>query len=96
MVLGGVTRFRALIRPDTFENIWHWGLGSIDRKDLAEAARVAPFNLVGLLIAMMLSESLNPTALGDDLAASLGTRVGRVRVFGIIAVTLLAGGGAHR
>src|SRR5690625_4551370 len=53
---------------------------------------VAPFVAVGLLISIALSGALNSIALGDDLAASLGTKVARARVLGIIAVTLLAGG----
>lgn len=53
---------------------------------------VLPFLVVGLILAVILSGSLNSIALGDDLAASLGTKVGRTRVLGIIAVTLLAGG----
>ena len=92
-VLGGVTTFLTLIDPNTFESIRNWGLGSIARTDLADTMKVLPFIVVGLIIALALSNSLNSIALGDDLAASLGTRVGRSRVFGIIAVTLLAGGG---
>lgn len=53
---------------------------------------VLPFLVVGLILAVILSGSLNSIALGDDLAASLGTKFGRTRVLGIIAVTLLAGG----
>ena len=92
-VLGGVTTFLTLIDPNTFDSIRNWRLGSIARTDLSDSMQVLPFIVVGLIIAMALSGSLNSIALGDDLAASLGTRVGRARVFGIIAVTLLAGGG---
>lgn len=91
-VLGGVTTFLTLIDPDTFESIRNWGLGSIARTSLEDTLMVAPFVAVGLLISIGLSGSLNSIALGDDLAASLGTRVARARVWGIIAVTLLAGG----
>ena len=92
-VLNGVSTFLTLIDPDTFMAVRHWGVGSIARVTLAETATVAPFLVVGLLLALGLSSSLNSIALGDDLAASLGTRVRLVRVLGVIAVTLLAGGG---
>ncbi|MGO1664476.1 MAG: FecCD family ABC transporter permease, partial [Micrococcaceae bacterium] len=59
---------------------------------LDDTMSVVPFLVAGMLIAVMLSGALNSIALGDDLAASLGTKVGRTRVLGIIAVTLLAGG----
>ena len=91
-VLGGVTSFLTLIDPETFESIRNWNLGSVARTDLSDTMTVLPFLAVGLAIALLLSGALNSIALGDDLAASLGTKVMRTRVLGIISVTLLAGG----
>lgn len=91
-VLGGFSTFLTLIDEETFRAVRNWGLGSLARTSLGDASTVAPFLLVGLAIALVLSGSLNSIALGDDLAASLGTRVGRTRLLGIVAVTLLAGG----
>lgn len=91
-VLGGFSTFLTLINEDTFRSIRNWGLGSIARTSLADTVSVLPFLLVGMILAVTLSGALNSIALGDDLAASLGTKVGRTRVVGIIAVTLLAGG----
>lgn len=92
-VLGGVSSFLTLIDPETFDRLRNWGVGSIAGTKLGDAVAVLPFLAVGLIIAFALAGSLNSIALGDDLAASLGTNILRVRVFGIIAVTLLAGGG---
>lgn len=91
-VLGGFSTFLTLIDPDTFQSIRNWGLGSIARTSLDDAASVAPFILVGLVITACVAGSLNAIALGDDLAATLGTNLVRTRIWGIIAVTLLAGG----
>ena len=91
-VLNGFSTFLTLIDPDTFRSIRNWGLGSIARTGLADTAAVAPFLVLGLAIAVAVSGSLNSIALGDDLAASLGTGVLRTRTLGITAVTLLAGG----
>ncbi|WP_022873252.1 FecCD family ABC transporter permease [Nesterenkonia alba] len=91
-VLNGFSTFLTLIDPDTFRSIRNWGLGSIARTDLADTLSVLPLLLTGLAIAVCLSGSLNSVTLGDDLAASLGTKIMRTRVLGIIAVTLLAGG----
>ncbi|GAB3842991.1 FecCD family ABC transporter permease [Nesterenkonia populi] len=91
-VLNGFSTFLTLIDPETFRSIRSWGLGSIARTDLGDTLYVLPFLLAGLIIAVCLSGALNSIALGDDLAASLGTKVVRTRVLGIIAVTLLAGG----
>ncbi|MGO1583629.1 MAG: FecCD family ABC transporter permease, partial [Actinomycetaceae bacterium] len=84
--------FLTLIDPDTFRSIRSWGLGSIARTDLGDTLAVLPFLAVGLGLALALSGSLNSIALGDDLATSLGARIMRTRVLGVVAVTLLAGG----
>jgi iron complex transport system permease protein len=92
-VLSGFSTMLALLDPVTFAAVRDWGLGSIAFTTLDEALRVAPFLLAGLLLALVLASSLNSLALGDDLATALGTRVIRTRVLGVVAVTLLAGGG---
>jgi len=91
-VLGGFATLLTLMDEETFRSLRRWGLGSIARTGLDETLSVLPFLAAGLLLAILLSGSLNSIALGDDLAASLGTKVVRTRVLGIVAVTLLAGG----
>jgi len=90
-VLTGFSTTLALLDPDTFRAVRNWGLGSIDRTELDQTLSVAPFLAAGLLLAVALAGSLNSLALGDDLAASLGTRVMRTRLLGIASITLLAG-----
>lgn len=92
-VLNGVSTFLTLIDKDTFRALRNWGLGSIARTSLADAQTVVLFIVAGLVLALALAGSLNSIALGDDLAASLGTKIVRTRVLGILAVTLLAGAG---
>ncbi|MFE5857048.1 FecCD family ABC transporter permease [Streptomyces sp. NPDC056500] len=91
-VLNGFSTFLTLINPETFRSIRNWGLGSVARTSLDDTVVVAPLLAVGLLIAVAVSGSLNSIALGDDLAVSLGTKVLRTRILGVVAVTLLAGG----
>jgi iron complex transport system permease protein len=91
-VFGGITSFLTLIDPDTFESIRDWNLGSVARTSLDDAKFVIPFLLLGFVLAVLVSTDLNSIALGDDLAASLGTKVVRARVLTILAVTVLAGG----
>ncbi|HEY0188503.1 MAG TPA: iron chelate uptake ABC transporter family permease subunit [Cellulomonas sp.] len=91
-VLGGFSTFLTLIDEDTFETVRDWGVGTIARTTLSDSAAVVPFLAAGLLLALLLAGPLNSVALGDELAASLGTDVLRVRVLGVVAITLLAGG----
>lgn len=91
-ILNGISNFLALIDPDTFQSVRNWGLGSVARTSLAETATAAPFLVVGMVLALLIAVPLNSVALGDDLATSLGTNVLRVRIIGMVAITLLAGG----
>lgn len=90
-VLTGFSTMLSLLSPDTFRAVRSWGVGSIARTGLDETLAVAPFLAIGLVLALALSGSLNSIALGDELATSLGTRVTRTRVLGVLSVTLLAG-----
>ena len=52
---------------------------------------VAPFLLVGIALALLLPRALNAIALGDDTARALGANIGRTRIAGAVAITLLCG-----
>jgi iron complex transport system permease protein len=60
-------------------------------RGLGPALRAVPFIVVGLLAAMLTARSLNAIALGDDLAATLGVRLGRARAIRILGITLCCG-----
>lgn len=92
-VFDGIGTFLTLIDPDTFERLRRWGVGSIAATSLDDLWAVSPFLIVGFLLAMGISRSLDAVALGDDLAASLGVKIVRIRMIGLVALTLLAGAG---
>jgi iron complex transport system permease protein len=68
-----------------------WAVGSIAGRDLAVLVRVLPFLVVGAALALASARSLNGLALGEDVARSLGQRVGWVRAVAAAAVVLLCG-----
>jgi iron complex transport system permease protein len=76
---------------DTLGQYRFWSVGSLVGRDLATAATLAPFLIVGAVTAVLLGRSLNSLALGDDLARGLGQRVGIVRVIAGVAIILLCG-----
>ncbi|WP_408052308.1 FecCD family ABC transporter permease [Streptomyces sp. HO565] len=53
---------------------------------------VAPLLVAGALPAFALARPLGALALGEDQARALGSRVRRVRVLSVVAITLLCGG----
>ncbi|HEY0248618.1 MAG TPA: iron chelate uptake ABC transporter family permease subunit [Gryllotalpicola sp.] len=90
-VFGGVTSAVTLARPLTFRNMLGWSAGSLTGPPLSTSAIVAPFIAAGLIMALVITRDLNALALGDDLAASLGSRATVTRTVAIVAVTLLSG-----
>jgi iron complex transport system permease protein len=80
-----------LRNPSAFDNMRFWDSGALDGRPLEVAAAIAPFIVVGAVLCLTVSRSLNVTSLGDDLAHSMGTNVGRTQGISLVAVTLLAG-----
>ncbi|WP_307852515.1 iron chelate uptake ABC transporter family permease subunit [Glaciihabitans sp. dw_435] len=91
-VLAGITSGMLLADPRGFAAMQAWQSGSLQDRGWESLAPVAPFLVVGVVLAFVIARPLNAVALGDDLAASLGANVAVVRVVAVIAVTLLAGG----
>lgn len=91
-VLSGITTGLVLLDPETFDRMRHWNAGSLVGRDYDLLLPVLPFLAIGVVLAMLVAGPLNAIALGEDLAASLGTNIAATRVAVIAAVTLLAGG----
>jgi len=91
-VLDGIAASIAFRRPEDFEGLRFWGVGSLGGRGLDVVATVAPFLGIGIALALLTAPSLNALALGDDLGRALGVHVLRMRVVCVVAVTLLAGG----
>jgi iron complex transport system permease protein len=86
-VTGTVTMFDA----NTFDSYRFWVVGSLANRDTAVLGHVLPFVVAGALVALALGPRLNALALGEDVGISLGVRPGRVRLGGLVAITLLGG-----
>ncbi|MFG2550791.1 FecCD family ABC transporter permease [Streptomyces sp. NPDC048581] len=91
-LLFSLTSAVALTDPDALNRYRFWSAGSLANQNEEVVLRVLPFLAVGALLALACAPALNSLALGDDVAKSLGLRLGLVRVQGVVAVTLLTGG----
>ncbi|WP_136519220.1 MULTISPECIES: FecCD family ABC transporter permease [Cellulomonas] len=80
-----------LTRTDVLETFRFWQVGSLGRAESAAILTVAPFLVVGAVLAVAVARGLDALALGDDLATGLGQHVGTVRVLGALAAVLLSG-----
>jgi iron complex transport system permease protein len=69
----------------------HWSVGALGGRGRTQLDAIVPFVAIGAVLAAALARPLNAIALGDDSARALGARVGRTRIGGAVAITLLCG-----
>ncbi|MCI7456392.1 MAG: iron ABC transporter permease [Actinomyces urogenitalis] len=67
-----------------------WQVGSLGRGTWQSLVTVAPFLLVGALLALVVASPLNSLALGDEMAVGLGVHVARTRVLAAAGGVVLA------
>ncbi|GAA4974037.1 iron chelate uptake ABC transporter family permease subunit [Pseudonocardia tropica] len=90
-VLRAVVLAVLVLDAETFDAFRSWDVGSLAGRDAAVLADTAPLMLAGAVLALSLTRPLNVLALGDDTGRALGARLTRVRIGGIVAITLLCG-----
>lgn len=90
-MLGSVTSAIILTDQASLDEYRFWVVGSLSGADTTMLTQALPFVAVGLVVAIGLTRSLNTLAMGDELARSLGLRLGPVRALGGLCVVLLAG-----
>ncbi len=90
-LLGSFTAAMLLLDSATLDQYRFWAVGSVAGRDLGVAQAVAPFLVAGAVLAVGSSRALNGLALGEDVARSLGQRVGWVRAIAAASIVLLCG-----
>jgi iron complex transport system permease protein len=70
--LTGVTQAVVLLDRQALDQMRFWTVGSLVRANADSVRSIAPFLLVGLIIAFLLARPLNVLRLGDEVARSLG------------------------
>ncbi|MET0323811.1 MAG: iron chelate uptake ABC transporter family permease subunit, partial [Ilumatobacteraceae bacterium] len=90
-LLGSITTAILLIDVDTLDQFRFWAVGSLAGRTATIAANVAPFIIIGLVMALASAPMLNTLALGDDVARGLGQRIGLSRLLGATCIVLLCG-----
>lgn len=81
-----------LPRIEVMDSFRFWQIGGVGGASLDTIARVAPFLLVGFLLAVISARGLDSLALGDEMARGLGVHVERTRILAGIGAVLLCGG----
>ncbi len=89
--LTSVTTAVLLADASTFDRYRFWTVGSLTGRRLDLVLQLAPFILVGIVVALCLGRLLNAMSLGDEIARGLGMRVGTARASAAAAAVLLCG-----
>ncbi|HLV04951.1 MAG TPA: iron ABC transporter permease [Actinomycetaceae bacterium] len=93
-IASAVVAFNTFIAsPTAREQIVFWQLGSLNGARWQAVAVVAPFVLLGLVVALALARQLDLLSLGERSARHLGVNVERLRVTAIVVIALLVGAG---
>jgi len=90
-MLGSLTTALLIGDVDTFDQFRFWAVGSLAGRGSDIAVQVAPFILIGILLALVSGRVLNALSLGDEVAKSLGQQVGLARLFVAVVVVVLCG-----
>ena len=80
-----------LLNPLTFNEFRYWDVGSLSGRNFDVVLKLLPFFAIGIVLTLFLSRPLNALALGEQTAIALGAHIGRTRVLGVLAVTLMCG-----
>lgn len=76
----------------TLERIRFWTAGSLAGREMDLLLQTAPYMLVGLAGALILSRQITTLSLGDDVAKGLGQNTGWIKLVAAGLVVLMAGG----
>lgn len=89
-ILEGLTSGVSLLNPDIYDHLRFWQTGSLDVRQLTIFTLLGPVVAIASLCTLVLSRSLNAISMGEDLARTLGTRVGLVQLSGLLLIALLS------
>ncbi|MFG3702130.1 FecCD family ABC transporter permease [Micromonospora sp. NPDC047620] len=90
-LLGSFTSVLLLVDQRSADEVRFWTVGAVAGRDLGVLASVVPALLLGGLLVVLVARPLAALALGEQVAAGLGHRPGRVRLGAVVAVALLVG-----
>lgn len=89
--LSGIISTVMIPRSYVMNEYRFWQVGSIGSGTWSYVSLLAPFMVIGVVMAIALAPALNAMALGDESATSLGVRTGLVRVCAAMTGVILCG-----
>jgi len=90
-MLFGALNSAVVIKYRIGKSMIHWSSGSTASVGWFELALIAPFFLIGIVVALALSRSITMLSMGEEVASGLGLHAKRTRLLAILVVLLLTG-----
>lgn len=90
---GAATSLVLNLSPNPFaaNEIIFWMMGSLSDRSMAHVWMVLPFFVIGVALLLSTRAGLDALTLGEDAAASMGIRIGRLRMGLVLGVAALIG-----
>ncbi len=90
---GALVSLTLNLSPNPFAayEMMFWLLGSLADRSLQHVALAAPFMLAGWLLLGLTARGLDALTLGEDAAAALGVRLGRLRLLAVLGTAVAVG-----
>nr|WP_228771385.1 iron ABC transporter permease [Actinokineospora iranica] len=86
--LTAIQTFAQQLNTDTIKQVYTWMLGGLNTSGWHEVLLTLPYIAVAAVVLCLSARLLDVLAVGDDEAASLGVRPGRVRLYVLLAASL--------
>jgi iron complex transport system permease protein len=92
---GAATALALNLSPNPFAvtEIVFWMMGSLADRSISHLQLAAPLMILGCALLLMSGRALDALTLGEDTAASLGVRLGRLRFMLVLGTALAVGSG---
>lgn len=86
---GSVVSYLTITSGDKIHSILFWLMGSFSLSTWSEVLVVLPYLIVGVVVILLYSRSLNIMQLDEEQAKQLGINVERVKIILLVAATLI-------
>ncbi len=90
-LLGALTSGVMIVYSDKVQTVLSWLMGGLSGKSWPHLQMILPYAVIGLILSLFASRSVNILRLGDDVAKLLGYNVEKHRFLLLLLSTFLAG-----
>lgn len=91
-MFSSLTQGLLVVNETALDQVLFWLAGSVQGRSLDMVFAVLPYIAVAWVASFFIGKKINLLAMGDDVATSLGVKIGLLKITAAIIIILLAGG----